>query len=326
MLEGNLRVEGSMMDSEQCLRDYRLGVEYTYLKENAPAGVLLLPDASSIRIFHGTIFIRTGMYKGGIFRFDVKVPEAYNSEGTFPEVKFTPPIFNPLVDPQTGKMELLLNHELMKEWDPSKHFLSTALSCVKKIFHLQSEHILPGDAVPNESAREMFEGDRASFLREVSFTIERASAESINQKVSGDNCLRFSGPLPAHDFLRETVVGELLARREREQKQLLSGLDEGDSDLEDGSNDDERAKGSLGQNEDRLRRDSVSEARQTLTRVRASSATSSSSGTKGGGAFATPTASPQSPSPSSKSRRLRSFFDAPLGGSTDDDDGSPQSP
>ena len=117
--------------SDQVLRDHRLNVEYAYLKDNAPSGVLLLPDINSIRTFHGIVFVRTGIYKGGIFKFQLVLPEAYNSINSFPEITFLPPIFNPLVNAETGRVSLLVDNSLMFEWDPSKHFLYTALTCIK---------------------------------------------------------------------------------------------------------------------------------------------------------------------------------------------------
>lgn len=305
---------------DQVLRDHRLSVEYAYLKDNAPSGVLLLPELNSIRRFHGTVFIRTGSYKGGVFRFTLLLPETYNSTGSFPEIKFTPSVFNPLVDADTGRMSLFIDNELMKEWDPSKHFLSTALACVKKIFHIQSYDLLETGDAPNERARNLFECDRASFLKEVCKSIEYSSQDAIINRPSNElNCIRFSEPLPAHEFLRETVVGELLAAREREQKQLLNSADQS-SGPQRGHIDRELRK--------KERPDSVAEARQTLTRVRASSSSSSSSSSLRGddsSGRGSPSL-PITPSPNSKSRRLRSFFDATLGDSTDECDNDSTNP
>ena len=57
-----------------------------------------MPHLDDIRQFSGVIFIRRGLYKNGIFRFKMILPSNYNSLGSTPQIMFTPPIFNPLVD------------------------------------------------------------------------------------------------------------------------------------------------------------------------------------------------------------------------------------
>jgi ubiquitin-protein ligase len=65
-----------------------------------------MPSFSDIRFFHGCIFLRRGVYRDGAFRFTVKLPPDYSSINSHPEIRFTPPIFNPLVDHNTGILDL----------------------------------------------------------------------------------------------------------------------------------------------------------------------------------------------------------------------------
>lgn len=84
--------------SNQHIRDLRIAVEFKSLAKQAPGGVYLMPNLDDIRIFYGVIFVRRGLYKNGIFRFTMTLPPNYNSLGSTPQIVFTPPIFNPLVD------------------------------------------------------------------------------------------------------------------------------------------------------------------------------------------------------------------------------------
>lgn len=63
--------------SSQHIKDFKLAIEFKYLMKNAPAGVYLLPEVDDIRSLHGVIFLRRGLYRGGIFRFTVKLPFGY---------------------------------------------------------------------------------------------------------------------------------------------------------------------------------------------------------------------------------------------------------
>ncbi len=281
-------------DEKEALRAYKISVEYQMIEEAGPAGVMMLPEMNNIRRFHGAAFIRTGSYRQGVFRFTMDLPLDYNSEGSFPSVAFTPGLFNPLVDSVTGKMAM---NKMMDIWDPTKHFLSTALTCVKRIFTMQSfDEIEPGTA-PNEAARRLFDSDRQTFNTEALRSVEQ-SLSAIHVSPAENNPLRFLEPVPAHDFLRETILGELLAEREKEF-QRLNGSD---------SNEEEDEKGST-----RARRDSYAEARSMLAnRGSGSSSPAQIKRSSSGNKLETP-----------KSSRLQSFFDL---GSPERSSVSPGSP
>ena len=87
------------------LDDFRVALELKYLSNHCPNGVFLVPDKTAPKKLHGVIFLRQGLYREGIFRFFVQLPSTYNAIGTTPAVKFTTPVYNPLVDsnvsPQT---------------------------------------------------------------------------------------------------------------------------------------------------------------------------------------------------------------------------------
>lgn len=95
-----------------------------------------MPEFDDIRRLHGVIFVRRGLYRDGVFRFTMDLPQMYNDEGTHPVITFTPPIFNPLVDPETGILDLTVD-ESLREWQPDKHFIVTAVTFLKKIFYLK---------------------------------------------------------------------------------------------------------------------------------------------------------------------------------------------
>lgn len=54
-----------------------------------------------------------------------------------PEIRFTPPIFNPLVDPVSGVLDLKID-PLLQAWQPERHFIVTAITFLKKIFYMKS--------------------------------------------------------------------------------------------------------------------------------------------------------------------------------------------
>lgn len=138
--------------SSQHIKDFKLAIEFKYLMKHAPAGVYLMPEFDNIRRLHGVIFIRRGLYREGVFRFIINLPMAYNDDNTHPQIVFTPPIFNPLVDPLTGILDLTCD-ESLKEWQPEKHFIVTAITFLKRIFYMKSYDGI--QRIANEKARQL---------------------------------------------------------------------------------------------------------------------------------------------------------------------------
>jgi ubiquitin-protein ligase len=95
-----------------------------------------MPEFDDIHCLHGAIFVRRGLYRDGIFRFRMALPPLYNTANTHPQIFFTPPLFNPLVDPSTGALDLSVE-ESLGTWSPDKHFLVTALTFLKRIFYMK---------------------------------------------------------------------------------------------------------------------------------------------------------------------------------------------
>lgn len=57
------------------MRNYAIVIEYKHLAQHIPSSVFVLPSASSIRVWDGVIFIKHGIYRGGIFRFVLHIPD-----------------------------------------------------------------------------------------------------------------------------------------------------------------------------------------------------------------------------------------------------------
>jgi ubiquitin-protein ligase len=50
-------------------------IEYRHLAKFAPSGVYVTPSIDSLNTWQGAIFLRQGLYRGGIFKFVCIFPE-----------------------------------------------------------------------------------------------------------------------------------------------------------------------------------------------------------------------------------------------------------
>lgn len=156
----------------QAIKDYKLTVEYKHLKQNSPGGIYVVPSFADLRTWHGVIFVRRGMYASGVFKFRVELPPEYNDVGAWPRVFFTSRIYSPLVDAESGELDVKFAYP---EWDPAKHYVVTVLTFLKKIFYIK-DGFEGYEAPKNAAAARAYADDAPEFLREVEACV-RASGD-----------------------------------------------------------------------------------------------------------------------------------------------------
>ena len=203
-------------DADRNLREYKLCIEYKYLVDHAPGGVYLLPSLDDNLTLYGCIFVRRGLYRNGVFRFVVRLPELYNSVGTMPVVQFTPPIFNSLVDIDSGMLQMTLNERLLTNWQPEKHFLATVVTILKKSFYMKNFDAFPVGMLANENARNLFNVDKSAFCESVKSCVDNSLTEAnlySEDTTRSSSAFEFTRAEPCHEPLRQVILGELLAQR-----------------------------------------------------------------------------------------------------------------
>jgi ubiquitin-protein ligase len=204
-------------EREQALRDYKVTIEYKHLKSHAPGGVYIIPSIDNLRKFYGVIFVRRGPYMNGIFKFTLDLPMKYNDVNTHPTITFTSRVYNPYVDPVTGILDIL---SMYPRWDPTRHYLVTVLTFVKKIFYAKTFN----DAMANIEAKELAQTNPIAFttnihlcVTESNTTLYTKGSKDDDDNYINDNAgssidtstLQFAEETLAHrvlrDLLKETV-------------------------------------------------------------------------------------------------------------------------
>jgi len=190
----------SEADREQALRDYKVTIEYKHLKQHSPSGVYVLPSLTSIRSFHGVIFLRRGLYADAIFKFTLELPKEYNDINVWPKIVFTTTVYNPHVNPETGELDI---ESAYPNWDPHRHYLVTVLTYLKKIFYMKT---FGDDATANMEARDLSRIDPAAYRQNV----DKCVRESLR-------CVHFNEPGCTLKFVEDNVCHEALRELMREQ-------------------------------------------------------------------------------------------------------------
>ena len=183
-------------EREQALRDYKVTIEYKHLKSHAPGGVYLVPSMDSLRIFYGVIFVRRGPFTNGIFKFSLKLPAKYNDTDMWPRIVFSSHVFNPYVDEKSGELDI---QSAYPTWDPSRHYLVTVLTFLKKIFYSKNF----ADAKANPQAKELAEKDPENYRKKVEECV-RESQKNVYVNEDGSTS-KFTEEQVSHRVLRDLL-------------------------------------------------------------------------------------------------------------------------
>ena len=162
-----------------------------------------MPSLDNIRLFHGVIFIRRGIFTNAIFKFTLTCPPDYNDTNTHPKVVFSSYVYNPHVHPQTGEVDLKIPYP---EWNPQKHFLVTALTFIKKIFYIKDFNDLSEEAIqmlPNQDAYNKLLNDPVGYRRRVAECVKEAQ-RSTYTSIPGST-VRFTEEDARHQMMRELL-------------------------------------------------------------------------------------------------------------------------
>lgn len=187
------------------IKDYAVIIEYKHLAQHVPSGIYILPSFDDARLWYGVIFIRSGHYRDGVFKFILRLPQEYNDLNTYPDIRFTSRVYHPYVDPASGELNLRIK---IPEWNPELHYLVTALVFLKGIFYqLKFPPASALASVPkvNQSALALYHVDRRAYEANVQACVQLSLAKVYENPVGSSLC--FSTPAPAHETLRQSLFG-----------------------------------------------------------------------------------------------------------------------
>ena len=103
--------------------------EYRHLLLHLPSGMVVVPAMHTLLEWHGSLHVKEGFYRGGVFKFVMHIPVDYPESS--PNVYFFTQVSHPLVDPDTGRLDL---SPAFPTWRPGRDYIVLVLSYLKKIF------------------------------------------------------------------------------------------------------------------------------------------------------------------------------------------------
>lgn len=190
------------------MQQYEVLNEFQQISTCLPCGMYLSPSPTSIFLWHGVIMPRSGFYRGGIFKFQVDLPEEY-PEGP-PTIVFITDIYHPMVELGTGRIDL--------DFWAGQSGSDLIAAVLPHLFNsiVNKDHILfksedkEAEAL-NPEARDLFKNDPEKFAEKAMESVEASKSEAALYQNPEGALLRFAdGPQERHDellaALRETDI------------------------------------------------------------------------------------------------------------------------
>lgn len=142
------------LQEDLSLQTYELQIEFANLKDCSPLDIYLMP-AFDFYTLNGFIYLKTGLYKGGLFEFVIEISKDYPRVA--PIVKFETDLIHPLID-KRGLLRLF-------EWDVDSDHIVTILKYIKQIFKTSYlSQIEPNEAL-NKEALDIFFKEKEVFTK-----------------------------------------------------------------------------------------------------------------------------------------------------------------
>ncbi|XP_001654780.2 protein crossbronx homolog [Aedes aegypti] len=146
------------------LQEYKILSEYKRLQNEDLGGLYVIPSFENSFLWFGVIFVRSGPYKDGVFRFTVSLPDKFPNDATVPNVVFQSETFHPLIDPYNGTLELA---EAFPKWKSGENHVWQLLKFIQYIFASFDEYMSLAEQSANNVAYELYGQNRPEFLRKV---------------------------------------------------------------------------------------------------------------------------------------------------------------
>merc|ERR1711892_431816 len=117
---------------QEFLIEYELLSEYRLLQKNGPHnGVYVIPSHKSALIWFGVIFVRSGPYAEGVFKFRIHIPHDYPANSSPPTLVFDPPIYHPMVEAKSGAVNF---QTVFPAWTHPKNRIWHIIPHMRRLF------------------------------------------------------------------------------------------------------------------------------------------------------------------------------------------------
>ncbi|KAH8401938.1 hypothetical protein KR009_008733 [Drosophila setifemur] len=171
---------------------YKILAEYKLVQEQLK-NIYAIPSYASGLHWFGVIFVHSGIYAGGVFRFSILLPDNFPDEESLPTVIFTMPIFHPHVCVESKCLDLT---PFITDWHKDQHHIWHLLRYIQAIFADPEGSISTGksstgdlvvlDEVNNMEALNMLVKNRPEYIKRVQEQADSSRLHMCDKPMTDD--------------------------------------------------------------------------------------------------------------------------------------------
>nr|CAD7586710.1 unnamed protein product [Timema genevievae] len=189
----------------QYQQEYSLIAEYCELSVSTKEAMGLLylnvdcqKSAVSCQSAPKKLKLRQGLYQGGVFRFNIHIPETF-PDGGCPHVAFQSRVFHPLVNEDTGEMDLKSG---FPEWHRNVNHLWQVVDFLRQVFHK-----IESRSSVNQKAGDLYENNKEAFREQVRLCVKTSQDRVYDAPAIDDPHYITFDPYndPMHGPIREAI-------------------------------------------------------------------------------------------------------------------------
>lgn len=148
-------------------QEYIILAEYKMVISENIKGIYVIPSKDKSLEWFGVIFVRSGLYEDGVFRFNITLPDTF-PDGEHPKVIFQSGVYHPVINENTNELYLLNGFPV---WNKSEHHIWQVLKYIHWIFYYFEASI--SHAIDQEAAK-LFKEDGEAFKRKAKQNVAKS--------------------------------------------------------------------------------------------------------------------------------------------------------
>lgn len=192
------------------LQEYIILSEYSMMQKQDLKGIYVIPSAQNSFLWFGVLFIRQGIYQGGVFRFTITLPQNF-TDGGCPKVVFQSNVFHPLLNPGNGELDTTWG---FPEWRRSNKVWQLVQYIVKVFAKIDSKM-----TAVNQEALTLFDSDPDKFQERVKASVKESLSQVYDPPLTDDpHYITFT---PYDSSLHDGIKQEISKPKEEEENKAL---------------------------------------------------------------------------------------------------------
>lgn len=173
-------------------QEYSIFAEYKMLQTENLQGIYVIPARANPFVWFGVLFVRSGPYEDGIFRFKLLLGDNFPKSG-HPKVIFHDKLIHPVIDPDTDELNLL---EAFPTWNKGENRIWQVIKYIQWVF--QNFNSALAHAV-NKEASDMYKSNPAAFKERVQVYVKQSQEQVYSPTEETDkHYLCFERYTPEH--------------------------------------------------------------------------------------------------------------------------------